>query len=131
MYNVNEIVLRMREAVGVSSDEELGERLNGNPKTSTISNWKVRGSIPYPYIDQLTRETGRGFEWFLSGNDMKSLIPDLPVPYQGNKNYPPDLRHIIDEWPSLTDTQKDAVMSVMNAFSKQNTSSLEIKERVA
>lgn len=130
MRNVNEIVLRMREAIGAPGDKELGEHLGG-VGPSTISSWKTRVSVPYPYIDQLVQETGRTFEWFLSGKELKPIISELSETYQGEKKHPADLQHIIDEWPDLCDVQKTAVISVLDAFSKQDTNSLEPKENKA
>lgn len=124
MRDVNEIILRMKEAIGAGEDKDLRTYFNIK-STGAISNWRERDSIPYSYIDQLVEETGRSFEWFLSGKEAKPVISELPVPYQSKKKYPADLQHIIDEWPELCEVQKSAVISVLDAFSKQDSNSLE------
>lgn len=126
MRNVNEIVKRMREAIGVSSDKELGEHLHGDIKTSTISNWKTRNSIPYPYIDQLVSETGRTFEWFLSGND--TIIAEPSETYENTDIE--DLTRIRKELIPHDPSSWEMIMKVARTTFDNHKCQLELKKDV-
>lgn len=59
------IVDRLREVYGVASDADLARRLATG--SSTVNNWRVRGSVPYAQVVDAARETGTSLDWLLLG----------------------------------------------------------------
>ncbi|MDU4999368.1 MAG: helix-turn-helix domain-containing protein [Enterobacteriaceae bacterium] len=64
--SAKDILERMKIAYGAESNTALS-RLTNTP-ASTISNWLARESIPFRYVFECARVTGKDIEWILNGN---------------------------------------------------------------
>lgn len=70
------VVLRLREVYGCASDSALARRLRVG--TSTINNWRARGSVPAKYLTDAALTAGVSLAW-LTGADLRS--GEEPAPY--------------------------------------------------
>lgn len=121
---------------------EMGERIkqlrDGRPQTAiagvagiTQGMWSKCEDGNLPDIDilyRISKALGTSVEYLWGNIKPHNIVSDLGVSYRSEEKYPADLQHIIDEWPDLCETQKAAVVGVLDAFSKQDSNSLKLSE---
>jgi hypothetical protein len=114
---IEKIVARMRESIGAKNDSVLAKELGIKP--NSVSSWADQKTIPYKYIDILSENTNRPFEWFLDGNEagQSTALPGLV--------YTEELAKVIEAWKHLTPEVKNIVVSTVEVFCKQLGLSLE------
>lgn len=78
MHSFENIIERMRTAIGVYTDQDLAKYL-GIAKTS-VSSWRARQNIPRKHLDCIARNMRISYEWLLTGEgDMSLPPPPLPT----------------------------------------------------
>lgn len=74
-------LMRLYEALGVSSDAQLARKL-GIP-ASTISNWRSRGTVPHREALKIAEDEGFSLDWLLLGRG--PMIAGGPNPSAANQ----------------------------------------------
>jgi hypothetical protein len=67
------VIARLREALGVRSDREIGPLLGRSE--SVAGNWGLRGSVPREIIERVAEITERPVSWILYGNAVGEPAP--------------------------------------------------------
>lgn len=62
---IEDVLLRLAEVYGASTDTELARALDVT--SSTISSWKARGSIPYAKCVEASQARCISLDWLLAG----------------------------------------------------------------
>lgn len=65
MRTATDVIERIKQVLGISSDTELSKYFS-IPKT-TISGWKARDSVPYELCVQVSDLMGASLDWLLTG----------------------------------------------------------------
>lgn len=74
------VVDRLRQVYEVGSDADLARHLDVG--TSTISNWRSRGTVPYPHCVEVARRTGTALDWLVLGlGPRQAQAREDPAPY--------------------------------------------------
>lgn len=71
-----QVVRRIRNALGVCSDREIGPRLGR--RDSVAANWTHRGSVPDAIIETVSEISKRSADWIRHGDSVR----ELPGPYR-------------------------------------------------
>lgn len=71
----NDVIDRLLEIYGVSSDTDLCKILNIKSK-STLSSWRLRDSIPYAICVQVAADKDVSLDWILIGKKEKQANKD-------------------------------------------------------
>lgn len=83
MHLGGEVLDRMREVVGASSDAALGRELD--VPQSTVSAWRQRESVPLKYCVKVSEEYSANLQWILTGLGEKTKI--LPIEeFEGDRD---------------------------------------------
>lgn len=124
----------------------MGERIKqlraGRPQTTmaclagiTQGMWSKCEDGNLPDIDilyRISKALGTSVEFLWDNIELFNIVSEPKMPYQRDvKTTDVDLARINNEWPELCDHQKIAIISVLDAFSKQDTNSLELKDNKA
>lgn len=64
--NANQVIERIKAAVGVSTDSELCRVTNTNRQA--LSNWKTRNSVPYTLCVKVANDLNVSIDWLLTGD---------------------------------------------------------------
>ncbi|MEQ5834207.1 LexA family transcriptional regulator [Marinobacter sp. NFXS9] len=84
LLNSEQIIHRMREAIGVKNDGLVGEYLGASKQA--VYNWKSRGSIPIEYCVKFCVKTGRSLDWLIFGLG-DNRVSDEPSVYYADQDY--------------------------------------------
>ncbi len=106
--SIGDILVRIAEREGASTDQKLGEVLG--KARSTVSNWRQRGAIPIEELAEYCLTNKISFDWLLTGEEPKSTgIPldaakELLLAFDGKATPTPDkitmlLKMVEDKWP--------------------------------
>ena len=79
--SIENILQRMREAIGVETDAQLASYLGTS--SSVVSNWKARERRPLSECEQISMDMGVSMDWLLTGEGPKlrgtQVQPELPL----------------------------------------------------
>mgnify|MGYP003571689253 CR=1 FL=1 len=71
MLDINEILNRLYEKMGVSKDSEFCKKMD--LKASTVSSWRKRNSIPYDMIVDLSHNANFSIDYVIKGVENKNV----------------------------------------------------------
>lgn len=78
--DVDAVLARMKEALGVTDDSELGIKLTVQAST-TFKVWRNRKSIPQNYYALVSEKSGKSIRWLKTGcNDGLQVVTDVKAP---------------------------------------------------
>ena len=66
--NITEILQRVGQSIGSDKNTDIADALNVNPQVCT--NWKTRGTIPWPELFQFSQDKAVSLEWLLTGKKL-------------------------------------------------------------
>ena len=73
-----DIIERLKKAYSGATDQALAT-IFGVEKAGTISNYRCgRRKIPLEYIVQAVNDTGKSFEWVMTGKEVVTIPPNYP-----------------------------------------------------
>ncbi|XOB60695.1 helix-turn-helix domain-containing protein [Campylobacterota bacterium DY0563] len=71
MSEIEKILERMYEKLGISKDSEFCKKFN--IKQSTVSSWKNRNSIPYEIIVKISQNANFSLDYVLKGKEKNNI----------------------------------------------------------
>jgi phage repressor protein C with HTH and peptisase S24 domain len=69
--NANAVLIRLKEALSISTDKALADRLK--VKANTLSSWKDRDTLDYPMLIAVCEEEGINMRWLFTGEGQPTL----------------------------------------------------------
>jgi len=67
--NIAEILQRVEQVINSKANKDVAKALRCEP--STVSNWKVRGTIPLDELHIFAKSKGVSLEWLLTGDKLE------------------------------------------------------------
>lgn len=75
--NVSEIINRLKDALGLTTDASLAVHLGVSSKT--VASWRSRNSLPIESILQVSTETEKPIEYFLYGIELTRNTEEIDI----------------------------------------------------
>ena len=72
MFNIDEIIVRLKYIEGVETDSELSEKLGITPQN--INMWKKRNTIPYELLFEYCLDKNISIDWLTTGKTLEHSL---------------------------------------------------------
>ncbi|WP_342632113.1 LexA family transcriptional regulator [Marinobacter alkaliphilus] len=79
LLNSEQIIHRMRDAIGARNDGAVGEFVGASKQA--VYNWKNRGSIPIEYCVKFCVKTGKSLDWLIFGSESGLSVGEAAARY--------------------------------------------------